>query len=149
MLSGTFLFQGDLWAESALTGQGYAPLPSDLEELTVIDSRIHLLLPDRDVLSVRDPPTGPELTQVRMKWHQGLNFSSSGFTSAEVLQMPPRRGSCSQVISVGQPLSDTQGVTPMLSFRALVCFSIYGCTMFSIRSSCKSPPPFPEDWTHY
>lgn len=86
MLSGTFLFQRDLWAESALAGQGYSPRPSDLEQLTVIDSKIHHLLPARDVLSVRDPPTGPELTQVRMKWHQGLNFSRRGFTSVELLQ---------------------------------------------------------------
>ncbi|XP_056914848.1 fibrous sheath-interacting protein 1 isoform X1 [Takifugu flavidus] len=55
--------EGDLWAESALTGQGYTPQPSDLEQLTAIDCKIHLLLPVRDVLSVRDPPTGPELTQ--------------------------------------------------------------------------------------
>uniref|UniRef100_A0A3B5K2L8 Fibrous sheath-interacting protein 1 n=1 Tax=Takifugu rubripes TaxID=31033 RepID=A0A3B5K2L8_TAKRU len=57
LLSWIFFFKGDLWAESSLTGQGYTPQPSDLEQLTAIDSKIHLLLPVRDVLSVRDPPT--------------------------------------------------------------------------------------------
>lgn len=77
MLGGAFFlfsFQGDLWAESVLTAQGYTPQPSDLEQLIRIDSRIHLLLPVRDVLSVRDPPTGQELTQVWVKKTKRLSF---------------------------------------------------------------------------
>ncbi|KAL6105884.1 fsip1 [Pungitius sinensis] len=37
--------QEDVWAVSVRTGQGYTPEPSDLQQLTDIDSKIRLLLP--------------------------------------------------------------------------------------------------------
>lgn len=62
MLGWNFFFQGDVWAESVLTGRAYNPQPSDLEQLIHIDSKIHLLLPVRD-----DPLMGPGSAQVRMR----------------------------------------------------------------------------------
>ncbi|KAI3367221.1 hypothetical protein L3Q82_008272 [Scortum barcoo] len=43
----------DMWAVSVLTEQGYTPEPSDLEQLTDIDSKIRRLLPVEEFLSVR------------------------------------------------------------------------------------------------
>lgn len=67
MPGGPSFLQGDVWAECVLTGRGYNPQPSEVEQLVHIDSKIHLLLPVRDVLSVRDPPTGPGSAQVRIR----------------------------------------------------------------------------------
>ncbi|XP_039993798.1 fibrous sheath-interacting protein 1 isoform X2 [Xiphias gladius] len=43
----------DLWAVSVLTGQGYTPEPSDLEQLIDIDSKMRLLLPVEEFLPVQ------------------------------------------------------------------------------------------------
>ncbi|XP_044021830.1 fibrous sheath-interacting protein 1 isoform X2 [Siniperca chuatsi] len=43
----------DMWAVSVLTDQGYTPEPSDLEQLIDIDSKIRLLLPVEEFLSVQ------------------------------------------------------------------------------------------------
>ncbi|KAK9533554.1 hypothetical protein VZT92_008665 [Zoarces viviparus] len=43
----------DMWAVSVLTGLGYTPEPSDLEQLTDVDSKIRLLLPVEEFLSVQ------------------------------------------------------------------------------------------------
>ncbi|XP_037342987.2 fibrous sheath-interacting protein 1 [Pungitius pungitius] len=45
--------QEDVWAVSVRTGQGYTPEPSDLQQLTDIDSKIRLLLP------AEEPPSAP------------------------------------------------------------------------------------------
>ncbi|KAM9341265.1 fibrous sheath-interacting protein 1 [Symphorus nematophorus] len=47
----------DMWAVSVLTGQGYTPEPSDLEQLIDIDSKIRLLLPVEEYLSVQSSYT--------------------------------------------------------------------------------------------
>ncbi|XP_067470031.1 fibrous sheath-interacting protein 1 isoform X2 [Thunnus thynnus] len=53
----------DMWAVSVLTGQGYTPQPSDLEQLIDIDSKIRLLLPDEESLSVQSSYTNVSLSQ--------------------------------------------------------------------------------------
>ncbi|KAG7237287.1 hypothetical protein INR49_032620 [Caranx melampygus] len=47
----------DMWAVSLLTGQGYTPEPSDLEQLIDIDSKMRLLLPAEQYLSVQSSYT--------------------------------------------------------------------------------------------
>uniref|UniRef100_A0A8C9Z9D5 Fibrous sheath-interacting protein 1 n=1 Tax=Sander lucioperca TaxID=283035 RepID=A0A8C9Z9D5_SANLU len=51
----------DMWAVSVLTGQGYSPEPSDLEQLIDIDSKICLLLPAEELLSVQSSFTNLSL----------------------------------------------------------------------------------------
>ncbi|XP_041809991.1 fibrous sheath-interacting protein 1 [Chelmon rostratus] len=55
----------DMWAVSVLTGQGYTPEPSDLERLIDIDSKIRLLLPVEECLSVQSSYTNLSLSQGR------------------------------------------------------------------------------------
>ncbi|KAM8833996.1 fibrous sheath-interacting protein 1 isoform 1-T3 [Synchiropus picturatus] len=43
----------DAWAVSVLSGQGYTPQPSDLQQLSDIDSKLQLLLPRDEFLSVQ------------------------------------------------------------------------------------------------
>ncbi|XP_039641742.1 fibrous sheath-interacting protein 1 isoform X3 [Perca fluviatilis] len=53
----------DMWAVSVLTGQGYSPEPSDLEQLIDIDSKICLLLPAEELLSVQSSYTNVSMSQ--------------------------------------------------------------------------------------
>lgn len=53
-----------MWAVSVLTGQGYTPQPSDLEQLIDIDSKIRLLLPVEESLSVQSSYTNISVSQV-------------------------------------------------------------------------------------
>uniref|UniRef100_A0A8C9Z9K3 Fibrous sheath-interacting protein 1 n=2 Tax=Sander lucioperca TaxID=283035 RepID=A0A8C9Z9K3_SANLU len=53
----------DMWAVSVLTGQGYSPEPSDLEQLIDIDSKICLLLPAEELLSVQSSFTNLSMSQ--------------------------------------------------------------------------------------
>ncbi|XP_047466388.1 fibrous sheath-interacting protein 1 isoform X2 [Mugil cephalus] len=46
-----------MWAVSVLTGQGYTPEPSDLEQLIDIDSKIRLLLPVEEYHSIQSSYT--------------------------------------------------------------------------------------------
>ncbi|XP_031134304.1 fibrous sheath-interacting protein 1 isoform X2 [Sander lucioperca] len=55
----------DMWAVSVLTGQGYSPEPSDLEQLIDIDSKICLLLPAEELLSVQSSFTNLSMSQGR------------------------------------------------------------------------------------
>ncbi|XP_070835356.1 fibrous sheath-interacting protein 1 [Chaetodon trifascialis] len=55
----------DMWAVSVLTGQGYTPEPSDLEQLIDIDCKIRLLLPVEEFLSVQSSYTNLSLSQDR------------------------------------------------------------------------------------
>ncbi|XP_028420883.1 fibrous sheath-interacting protein 1 isoform X2 [Perca flavescens] len=55
----------DMWAVSVLTGQGYSPEPSDLEQLIDIDSKICLLLPAEELLSVQSSYTNVSMSQGR------------------------------------------------------------------------------------
>lgn len=61
------LFQQDMWAVSVLTDQGYTPEPSDLEQLINIDSKIRLLLPVEEFLSVRSSYTNLSMSQVSIQ----------------------------------------------------------------------------------
>ncbi|XP_044231271.1 fibrous sheath-interacting protein 1 isoform X3 [Thunnus albacares] len=54
----------DMWAVSVLTGQGYTPQPSDLELLIDIDSKIRLLLPVEESLSVQSSYTNGRGSEV-------------------------------------------------------------------------------------
>uniref|UniRef100_G3NRH4 Fibrous sheath-interacting protein 1 n=1 Tax=Gasterosteus aculeatus aculeatus TaxID=481459 RepID=G3NRH4_GASAC len=58
------VFQEDVWAVSVRTGQGYTPEPSDLQQLTDIDSKIRLLLPAGDLLSARSSYANRSMCQV-------------------------------------------------------------------------------------
>ncbi|XP_069008148.1 fibrous sheath-interacting protein 1 isoform X2 [Embiotoca jacksoni] len=51
------------WAVSVLTGQGYTPEPSDLEQLIDIDSKIRLLLPIEEFHSVQSSYTNLSMSQ--------------------------------------------------------------------------------------
>ncbi|XP_070776919.1 fibrous sheath-interacting protein 1 [Enoplosus armatus] len=53
----------DMWAVSVLTDQGYTPEPSDLEQLIDIDSKIRLLLPVEEFLSVKSSYTNLSMSQ--------------------------------------------------------------------------------------
>nr|XP_046268075.1 fibrous sheath-interacting protein 1 [Scatophagus argus] len=53
----------DICAVSVLTGQGYTPEPSDLEQLINIDSKIRLLLPAEEFFSVQSSYTNLSLSQ--------------------------------------------------------------------------------------
>ncbi|GAA6213715.1 fibrous sheath-interacting protein 1 isoform X9 [Lates japonicus] len=53
----------DMWAVSVLTGQGYTPQPSDLEQLIDIDSKMRLLLPVEEFLSVQSSYTNLNVPQ--------------------------------------------------------------------------------------
>ncbi|XP_075964652.1 fibrous sheath-interacting protein 1 isoform X3 [Anarhichas minor] len=55
----------DMWAVSVLTGLGYTPEPSDLEQLTDVDSKIRLLLPVEELLSVQSSYTNLSMRQGR------------------------------------------------------------------------------------
>nr|XP_040054881.1 fibrous sheath-interacting protein 1 isoform X1 [Gasterosteus aculeatus aculeatus] len=57
--------QEDVWAVSVRTGQGYTPEPSDLQQLTDIDSKIRLLLPAGDLLSARSSYANRSMCQGR------------------------------------------------------------------------------------
>ncbi|XP_035529604.1 fibrous sheath-interacting protein 1 [Morone saxatilis] len=53
----------DMWAVSVLTRKGYTPEPSDLEQLIDIDSKIRLLLPVEEFLSVQSSYTNLSMSQ--------------------------------------------------------------------------------------
>ncbi|XP_074516396.1 fibrous sheath-interacting protein 1 isoform X9 [Sebastes fasciatus] len=53
----------DMWAVSVRTGQGYTPEPSDLQRLIDIDSKIRLLLPVEEFLSVQSSYTHLSMAQ--------------------------------------------------------------------------------------
>ncbi|XP_068577886.1 fibrous sheath-interacting protein 1 isoform X2 [Cebidichthys violaceus] len=55
----------DMWAVSVLTGLGYTPEPSDLEQLSDIDSKIRLLLPVEELLSAQSSYTSLSIPQGR------------------------------------------------------------------------------------
>nr|XP_033499312.1 fibrous sheath-interacting protein 1 isoform X1 [Epinephelus lanceolatus] len=55
----------DMWAVSVLTGQGYTPEPSDLEQLIDINSKIRFLLPVEEFLSVQSSYTNLSVSQGR------------------------------------------------------------------------------------
>nr|XP_019940786.1 PREDICTED: fibrous sheath-interacting protein 1 [Paralichthys olivaceus] len=55
----------DKWAVSVLTGQGYTPVPSDLEQLIDIDSKMRLLLPVEEFVSVQSSYTNINVSQGR------------------------------------------------------------------------------------
>ncbi|XP_074516392.1 fibrous sheath-interacting protein 1 isoform X6 [Sebastes fasciatus] len=65
----------DMWAVSVRTGQGYTPEPSDLQRLIDIDSKIRLLLPVEEFLSVQSSYTHLSMAQgrgseVSWKWDE-------------------------------------------------------------------------------
>ncbi|CAK6957135.1 fibrous sheath-interacting protein 1 [Scomber scombrus] len=53
----------EMWAVSVFTSQGYTPQPSDLEQLIDIDSKIRLLLPVEEFLSVQSSYTNASMCQ--------------------------------------------------------------------------------------
>lgn len=54
---------------SVQTGRGYTPEPSDLEQLIHINSKIRLLLPVEEFLSVKSSCTNLSFSQVCIKQH--------------------------------------------------------------------------------
>lgn len=67
------LLQDDMWAVSVLTGQGYTPEPSDLEQLNDIHSKIRRLLPIEEFISVQSSYTDLVLSQVCIQDHYYLH----------------------------------------------------------------------------
>lgn len=66
--------QEDTWAVSVITGRGYTPEPSVLEQLIDIDSKIRLLLPAEEFLSVQSSYTSFSISRVCIQWHRSINF---------------------------------------------------------------------------
>lgn len=64
------LFQQEMWAVSVLAGHGYTPQPSDLEQLIDIDSKMRLLLPAEESLSVQSSYTNFNISRVCIQQHQ-------------------------------------------------------------------------------
>lgn len=67
------LLQVDIWAGSDLTGQGYIPEPSDLEQLMDIDSKIQFRLPVKEFLSECGSYTNLSVPQVCVQQHLCLH----------------------------------------------------------------------------
>ncbi|XP_033985997.1 fibrous sheath-interacting protein 1 isoform X2 [Trematomus bernacchii] len=57
--------EGDMWAVSVSTGQGYIPEPSDLEQLIDIDSKMRLLLPVEEFASMNSSYRNLTMSQGR------------------------------------------------------------------------------------
>eukprot|EP00063_Salmo_salar_P091089 XP_014065924.1 PREDICTED: fibrous sheath-interacting protein 1 isoform X4 [Salmo salar] len=57
--------EGDLWAAPVQAGEGYTPEPTERDQLIHIDSRLQLLLPVEDFLSVRSPYPDHSLPQAQ------------------------------------------------------------------------------------
>ncbi|KAK5916641.1 hypothetical protein CgunFtcFv8_011606 [Champsocephalus gunnari] len=57
--------EGDMWAVSVPTGQGYIPEPSDLEQLIDIDSKMRLLLPVEEFASMNSSYRNLTMSQGR------------------------------------------------------------------------------------
>ncbi|KAL3049073.1 hypothetical protein OYC64_008533 [Pagothenia borchgrevinki] len=57
--------EGDMWAVSVSTGQGYIPEPSDLEQLIDIDSKMCLLLPVEEFASMNSSYRNLTMSQGR------------------------------------------------------------------------------------
>lgn len=58
-----------MWAVSVLEGHGYTPQPSDLEQLTDIDTKMRLLLPAEESLSVQSSYTNFNMSRVCIQLH--------------------------------------------------------------------------------
>lgn len=84
LISGMIPFQEDMWAVSALTDQGYTPEPSDLEQLIDIDSKIRLLLPVEEFLSVQNSYTNISMSQVCIQQHFCLHYNRNGFIQSTI-----------------------------------------------------------------
>ncbi|KAM9571132.1 fibrous sheath-interacting protein 1 isoform 1-T1 [Salvelinus alpinus] len=57
--------EGDMWAAPVQAGEGYTPEPTERDQLIHIDSRLQLLLPVEDFLSVRSPYPDHSLPQAQ------------------------------------------------------------------------------------
>lgn len=135
-------FQEDMWAVSVLTGQGYTPEPSDLERLIDIDSKIRLLLPVEECLSVQSSYTNLSLSQVCVQQHYILHSNNNGFIQSAINSSRHHPGllrgkvikSYYKVSSVGHRwqhlvksfVTDPQGVTPLF---------VSGGKRYSVRCS--------------
>ncbi len=129
LISAMILLQEDMWAVSVLTGQGYTPEPSDLEQLIDIDSKIRLLSPVGEFLSVQSSYTNLSLYQVCIQQPQCLHYNSHGFIQSAINSSRHQPGSLRgkviksyyKVSSVGHRwqhpvksfVTDPQGVTPL------------------------------------
>ncbi|XP_041711132.1 fibrous sheath-interacting protein 1 isoform X2 [Coregonus clupeaformis] len=57
--------EGDMWVVPVPAGEGYTPEPTERDQLIHIDSRLQLLLPVEDFLSVRSPYPDHSLPQAQ------------------------------------------------------------------------------------
>ncbi|XP_044231270.1 fibrous sheath-interacting protein 1 isoform X2 [Thunnus albacares] len=95
----------DMWAVSVLTGQGYTPQPSDLELLIDIDSKIRLLLPVEESLSVQSSYTNVSLSQGRGSEVIGWKCDGDPQPGEKVLQdIKERRGQERRLQEIQQQL---------------------------------------------
>ncbi|KAM7375715.1 hypothetical protein PAMP_005495 [Pampus punctatissimus] len=95
----------DMWAASVLTGQGYTPQPSDLEQLIDIDSKIRLLLPVEETLSVQSSYTYVSVSQVQGSEVTGWTCDGDSQLGEKVLQdIKERRGQERRLQEIQQQL---------------------------------------------
>ncbi|XP_016893885.1 fibrous sheath-interacting protein 1 isoform X2 [Cynoglossus semilaevis] len=116
----------DMWAVSVLTGQGYTPEPSDLEQLIDIDSKMRLLLPDEEFHSVQSSYTNLGMTQGRGS-EVGWKCSGDQQPGEKVLQdIKERRKQEQQLQKIQQQLEilgrspETSNDCPDLTERQLI-----------------------------
>uniref|UniRef100_UPI003AB075F1 fibrous sheath-interacting protein 1 n=1 Tax=Centroberyx gerrardi TaxID=166262 RepID=UPI003AB075F1 len=94
----------DMRAVSVLTGQGYSPEPSHLEQLIDIDSRIRLLLPAEEFLSVQSSYTNLSVSQGRES-EAGWELDGDPQPGEKVLQdIRERRGQERRLQEIQQQL---------------------------------------------
>ncbi|XP_056249814.1 fibrous sheath-interacting protein 1 isoform X1 [Seriola aureovittata] len=94
----------DMWAVSFLTGQGYTPEPSDLEQLIDIDSKMRLLLPAEEFLSLQSSYTNFSEPQGRGS-EVGWKCAGDPQPEEKVLQdIKERRGQERQLQQIQQQL---------------------------------------------
>ncbi|KAI4804788.1 hypothetical protein KUCAC02_026403 [Chaenocephalus aceratus] len=66
--------EGDMWAVSVPTGQGYIPEPSDLEQLIDIDSKMRLLLPVEEFASMNSSYRNLTMSQWKIVFLESLKL---------------------------------------------------------------------------
>ncbi|KAJ7989101.1 hypothetical protein DPEC_G00316040 [Dallia pectoralis] len=75
----------DIWAIRVPAGEGYSPEPVERHQLITIDSRLQLLLPVEDFLSVRSPYTDHYVPHAQIR-DAGWNSGRDTLPGEEVLQ---------------------------------------------------------------
>ncbi|KAM9842964.1 LOW QUALITY PROTEIN: fibrous sheath-interacting protein 1 [Aulostomus maculatus] len=106
--------EDNMWAVSVLTSQGYTPLPSDLEQLIDVDSKMRLLLPSEEFLLMQSSHTNVSPPQVHSS-EVGWRYDGDPEPGEKVLQdMKERKVQERRLQEIQQQLENlnqSQGMT--------------------------------------